>query len=234
MLCESTTPVSGEKAGVSARWVSASATAARAWATRARAWLDCFGARAFADEFEAFGGLGGAGLGDFELSLGGSKSRSAITSFAAQILLADEVEPDTVALGFGAVQRGLGRGDFLRSRAGFEFGQCCFGAGQFGAAKIELLFLLSVVEPGDKLSDRDAFAFGNGRVGDPAGHLETELGVGDLDVAGEEGFVSTCLVVAQATAEEQQRRREGECHDGQLHGVVRKYCTFHNLCVRTE
>ena len=119
---------------------------------------DILGARPLPHELEAFGGFGGAGLGDLELGLRRLEFAVGDGILAAQFRLPGKVEPGAIAIGFGAAERGLGGGDFLGTRAGDERSQGGFGAGKFGLAQRELFLLLRAVEPGDQLAGLDAVA----------------------------------------------------------------------------
>jgi hypothetical protein len=153
--------------------------------------LNGFGARSYADEFETLSGLGGVCFGDFELGLSGFEIAVGDYVFRTEILLADKIKTDAVEVGFGAAQRGFASGNFLWARACLKFGECCFGASEFGAAEVELRLLLGIIKSGDELAGFDMIAFENGAFGDSPGQLESKLGVGDLDVAGDDDFVGT-------------------------------------------
>ena len=162
---------------------------------------DVLGARALADEREAVGGLGRARLGDGELGLRRLEFAVGDGVLAAQLLLAGEVEPGAVALGLGAAQGGRGGGDLLRARPGLELGEGGRGARQLGAPQGELLLLVAVIQPGDQLAGGDAVALRDRALDDAPGHLEAELGVGDLDVAGDD------QVAARRAGTASRRRR---------------------------
>jgi len=119
----------------------------------------------------------------------------------AQFLLARKVEPRADAVGLGAVQRGLGSRNLLRTRAGLEFGESRLRPGEFGATQGDLLFLLGIVEPRDELAGRDAVALGDEALRHAAGDFETELRVRHLDVAGEDEVAGVDAIVAGTSAE---------------------------------
>ena len=140
-------------------------------------------ARAFLGEFQRFGGSGGFGLGDGAGGLGGFEFAGSDHAALAELAAAGLFQAGAVAVGLGAAQRGACGGEFLGARAGFDVGEGGLGGGEFGAAELDLLALLDVVEPGDELAGGDALSLGDEALGDAAGNLKPELGVGGLDVA---------------------------------------------------
>jgi len=192
---------------------------------------DLLGPRSGLHELEVLGGLAGARRGDLELGRGGLEFAVGDGLVAEQLLLALEIELGAVVLGLGAVDRGLRGRDLLGPGAGDQVGQPGLGGGELGAAQGELRLLLGVVEPRDELAGGDVVALGHGALDDPAGGLEAELGVVDLEVAGEHELAGAGAVRARTGAGQQAGEGEDE-EEGAGAGAVRRRRVFHGLCAR--
>ncbi len=170
------------------------------------------------EEFEAL--LGIADLGESDFVRGDD---SVVLLGRNQILVVQRgvtLTVHTEALFVGASHRetGFALADLLGTGAVFEFGEILKGGGDIRAANSDLITKFETVQFGDGLTEFDWVAFVNETTLDAPGDLETDLRLGDLDIAGEAEEVGWLLLgggvafvsVISASDENDQQNRDDD------------------------
>ena len=158
-----------------------------------------------------------ARFSDFEFALSGHLVGS-------QFLLAIKFQLLTLGFSFRQGQRGLSLGNLFHAGSCLQLGEDGLGLLNFGAAERNLLGQIRLFQPRDYLPCFDILAFGHFARLDSPGELETGIGLGDLDVAGN--------VDLAALRGGRARVPEGYPNHGAHHDERR--CKNRDLCVHDK